>query len=96
MSGLECIRLLRQELPHLQVIALSHFHHPDQLFDALKAGVLACVLKPVIPTVWNWNPQYAFPVRGTGQFQATNCQNTWSIPVIQHSIFLDMLGLCSH
>lgn len=49
MGGLECICRLRQKLPQLRVIALSHFHQPEQLFDALKAGVLACVLKPAIP-----------------------------------------------
>jgi DNA-binding NarL/FixJ family response regulator len=49
IGSLECIRQLRVKLPRLQVVALSHFQQPDLVFDALKAGVAACVLKPALP-----------------------------------------------
>jgi DNA-binding NarL/FixJ family response regulator len=49
ISGLECITRLRVKLPKTQFVALSHFNQPDEVFDALKAGAAACVLKPAIP-----------------------------------------------
>jgi DNA-binding NarL/FixJ family response regulator len=49
IGGLECICRLRVKLPRLQFIALSHFQQPELLFDAIKAGVAACVLTPVLP-----------------------------------------------
>jgi DNA-binding NarL/FixJ family response regulator len=49
MGGPECVYRLRQTLPGLQVVALSHFHQPEQLFDVLKAGAAACILKPATP-----------------------------------------------
>lgn len=49
MGGLECVAQLRRKIPSLQVVAVSHFQQPELLFDVLKAGAAACVLKPAPP-----------------------------------------------
>lgn len=46
LSEIECIYRLRQKMPELQVVALAAADGPH-LFDLLKAGVAACLIKPV-------------------------------------------------
>lgn len=50
MSGLEAARLLREQMPHVKIIIMSH-HDPTQMLpQALKAGAHACVDKSRIAT----------------------------------------------
>jgi len=50
MSGLEAARLLREQMPHVKIIIMSH-HDPTQMLpQALEAGAHACVDKSRIAT----------------------------------------------
>jgi DNA-binding NarL/FixJ family response regulator len=75
MGGPECVFRLRQKLPRLQVVALSHFHQPEQLFDALKAGAAACVLKP------------AAPAKLIEAVEAAHHGGSWASPSLSRLIF---------
>jgi DNA-binding NarL/FixJ family response regulator len=75
IGGLECICRLRVKLPHLQVVALSHFHQPELVFDALKAGATACVLKPAIP------------VKLIEAVEIVHQGGSWASPSLARSIF---------
>ncbi len=46
ISGMECARQLRNVRPHLVIIMISGFDHPDTLAQALKAGADAYLTKP--------------------------------------------------
>ena len=48
-QGLECIRKLRDIMPELPLVVLSHFDDPDLVFDAIKAGADAYLLKRAPP-----------------------------------------------
>jgi len=46
MSGMECARQLRNVGPHLVIIMISGFDHPDTFAQALEAGADAYLTKP--------------------------------------------------
>jgi DNA-binding NarL/FixJ family response regulator len=48
-SGIECTALLRQQLPHLQIIILTVYDDADNLFRALRAGACGYLLKRARP-----------------------------------------------
>ena len=49
MSGIECVRQLRESLPDLKVIMLTTVEDEDQLFEALRAGACGYLLKRTPP-----------------------------------------------
>jgi DNA-binding NarL/FixJ family response regulator len=49
-NGIETTQRLKRELPHTGVIVLAPGDDEDQLFDAIKAGAAAYVLKDIDPT----------------------------------------------
>jgi DNA-binding NarL/FixJ family response regulator len=48
-NGIETTQRLKRELPHTGVIVLASNDDEDQLFDAIKAGAAAYVLKDIDP-----------------------------------------------
>jgi len=49
-NGIETTQRLKRELPHTGVIVLASNDDEDQLFEAIKAGAAAYVLKDIDPT----------------------------------------------
>lgn len=49
-NGIETTQRIKRELPHTGVIVLAANDDEDQLFDAIKAGAAAYVLKDIDPT----------------------------------------------
>lgn len=49
MSGIECTRLLRAEIPRLQVLILTVYEDTDRIFEALEAGASGYLLKRTTP-----------------------------------------------
>ncbi|MGH2463150.1 MAG: response regulator [Candidatus Limnocylindria bacterium] len=49
-NGIETTQRIKRELPHTGVIVLAGGDDEDQLFDAIKAGAAAYVLKDIDPT----------------------------------------------
>ncbi len=49
-NGIETTQRLKRELPHTGIIVLAPNDDEDQLFDAIKAGAAAYVLKDIDPT----------------------------------------------
>ncbi|MGH2489455.1 MAG: response regulator [Candidatus Limnocylindria bacterium] len=49
-NGIETTQRIKRELPHTGVIVLASGDDEDQLFDAIKAGAAAYVLKDIDPT----------------------------------------------
>jgi DNA-binding NarL/FixJ family response regulator len=49
-NGIETTQRIKRELPHTGVIVLAPGDDEDQLFDAIKAGAAAYVLKDIDPT----------------------------------------------
>ena len=49
-NGIETTQRLKRELPHTGVIVLASNDDEDQLFDAIKAGAAAYVLKDIDPS----------------------------------------------
>ena len=47
MNGVECVRLLTEQLPKLQVIMLTVYDDDDDIFNSLAAGATGYLLKPV-------------------------------------------------
>ena len=47
MDGAEATRLIREECPHVQVIALTSYKEDDLVQGALKAGAISYLLKNV-------------------------------------------------
>jgi DNA-binding NarL/FixJ family response regulator len=45
LSGIGCIRRLKEQHPHLQCLALTNSEDPDEIFGAIRAGASGCVLK---------------------------------------------------
>jgi DNA-binding NarL/FixJ family response regulator len=45
MSGIECVRRLREELPKTQVLMLTVYEDSDSIFRALRAGASGYLLK---------------------------------------------------
>ncbi len=49
MSGIECIRLLKQRQPGLQIMMLTVFEDHDRIFQSLSAGASGYLLKQTPP-----------------------------------------------
>lgn len=49
MSGIECTRLLRQEIPRQQVLILTVYEDSERIFEALEAGASGYLLKRTSP-----------------------------------------------
>jgi DNA-binding NarL/FixJ family response regulator len=49
MSGIECTRLLRLEIPRLQVLILTVYEDSERIFEALEAGASGYLLKRTSP-----------------------------------------------
>lgn len=50
MSGIECIRVLKRRVPHLQILMLTVFEDPDRIFQSLAAGASGYLLKQTPPS----------------------------------------------
>jgi DNA-binding NarL/FixJ family response regulator len=46
MDGIECVRLLAEKLPSLQIVMLTVYQDTDSLFRALAAGAHGYLVKP--------------------------------------------------
>ena len=49
MNGIECVRLLTEKMPKVQIIMLTVFEDSDLIFDALRAGATGYLLKSQPP-----------------------------------------------
>ncbi len=49
MSGIECVGLLKKQLPSTQVIMVTVYEDPDRIFGALRAGASGYLLKRSAP-----------------------------------------------
>lgn len=49
MSGIECTRQLKTQLPDLKIIMLTIYEQPDQILSALRAGADGYLLKKRLP-----------------------------------------------
>jgi DNA-binding NarL/FixJ family response regulator len=49
MSGIECVRLLKEALPETQVMMLTVYENTDHIFSALSAGASGYLLKQTPP-----------------------------------------------
>jgi DNA-binding NarL/FixJ family response regulator len=45
MSGIECVSLLKKQLPKLQVLVLTKYEESDLIFNSLRAGASGYLLK---------------------------------------------------
>jgi DNA-binding NarL/FixJ family response regulator len=50
MNGIECVKLLKDAVPTLQVLMLTVYEDTDQIFQALEAGATGYLLKRSSPT----------------------------------------------
>jgi DNA-binding NarL/FixJ family response regulator len=49
MNGIECVALLKQQLPKLQVLMLTTYEESDLIFDSLRKGASGYLLKNLPP-----------------------------------------------
>ena len=49
MNGVECVRKLKALLPSVQIVMLTVYEDPDQIYDALAAGAMGYLLKQTPP-----------------------------------------------
>jgi DNA-binding NarL/FixJ family response regulator len=49
MSGIDCVRLLKPQIPETQVVMLTVFEDTDKIFSALAAGASGYLLKRMPP-----------------------------------------------
>jgi len=49
MNGVECVRKLKALLPSVQIIMLTVYEDPDQIYNALSAGAMGYLLKQTPP-----------------------------------------------
>lgn len=49
MDGLEAIRQIKNNLPHIQILVLTSFTTDDKVFPAIKAGALGYLIKDTAP-----------------------------------------------
>lgn len=50
MSGIECVRKLKQEMPELDIIMLTVYTEDEYIFQSLKAGAYGYLTKSVFPS----------------------------------------------
>jgi DNA-binding NarL/FixJ family response regulator len=51
MTGIEATRLLREQRPRYQIVVLTVHQDDDNVFQAICAGAIGYVTKPVLPAV---------------------------------------------
>ena len=49
INGVECVRKLKALLPPVQIVMLTVYEDPDQIYDALSAGAMGYLLKQTPP-----------------------------------------------
>jgi DNA-binding NarL/FixJ family response regulator len=49
MNGVDCVRQLKPRYPRLQVLMLTVYDNPEQVFEALTAGAVGYLLKQTCP-----------------------------------------------
>lgn len=49
MNGVECVRQLKLRFPELQILMLTVYDNPEQIFEALTAGATGYLLKQTRP-----------------------------------------------
>jgi DNA-binding NarL/FixJ family response regulator len=49
MNGVECVRKLKAFLPAVQIVMLTVYEDPDQIYNALSAGAMGYLLKQTPP-----------------------------------------------
>lgn len=49
MNGVECVRQLKPRYPELQILMLTVYDNPEQIFEALTAGATGYLLKQTCP-----------------------------------------------
>lgn len=49
MSGIECIRRLKNQLPDVQIMMLTVFEDHDRIFQSLAAGASGYIVKKTVP-----------------------------------------------
>jgi len=49
MNGVECVRKLKPQLPSAQIVMLTVYEDPDQIYNALSAGATGYLLKQTPP-----------------------------------------------
>ena len=52
LSGLEAIRIIKEELPSTLVVVLSVSDDPQDLFEAIRSGAQGYLIKNVEPGLW--------------------------------------------
>lgn len=50
MSGIECVRILKQKIPDIDIIMLTAFTDDEYIFQALKAGAYGYLTKNIFPS----------------------------------------------
>src|SRR5258708_34316904 len=50
MSGIECVRILKPQMPNAQVVMLTVFEDTEKIFSALAAGASGYLLKRLAPS----------------------------------------------
>jgi DNA-binding NarL/FixJ family response regulator len=49
MNGVECVRKLKSMLPQVQIVMLTVYEDPEQIYQALSAGAMGYLLKQTPP-----------------------------------------------
>lgn len=49
MSGIECVKILKERQPDLQIIMLTVYEDDEQIFQSLAAGATGYILKKIPP-----------------------------------------------
>lgn len=50
ISGIECVRILKQKIPDVDIIMLTAFTDDEYIFQALKAGAYGYLTKNIFPS----------------------------------------------
>lgn len=50
MSGIDCVKILRRKLPHIDIIVLSEHTEEAFIFQSLQAGAYGYLVKDVFPS----------------------------------------------
>ena len=50
MSGIECVRILKEQMPNLDIIMLTVHADDDSIFESLRAGATGYLIKNIFPS----------------------------------------------
>lgn len=78
VDGVTAIQLVREEFPHIQIIALTSFEDKSLIRDAINAGAISYVLKNV------WVEDLAKAIRDAYDGRATLSPEI--IPILAHNL----------